>query len=232
MKTNTRFLTISSTMILAGALAALGCSAAPGTTGGNGGNGGSSGSSGLGGSGGLGSSSGGSSGLGGPVNGDGGVVTNPPSGATPKEFCTGLGAWMTKCGSTPAAESETKCEGSYQKYTSAQIAASEKCLTQNTSCDSNALSQCLAAAVATGGPTGGDAGAPPPGTCQQCVTAQCSAQLNGCKANPDCVALYQCMQNAKTQQDVQACETQSPNGVTDLQTLLQCVTGPCGTVCK
>ncbi len=40
------------------------------------------------------------------------------------------------------------------------------------------------------------------------------------------------MQTAQTQGDVQTCENQSPNGVTDLQTLLQCVTGPCGTSCK
>ena len=219
MKTMKRFQATAFTMILGGALAAFGCSAAPGTTGGTGTGGGNAGSSGT------------------APSADGGVSNPPlvpPSGptspnATPKDFCAGLDAWLTKCGSAPASGSEATCEQSYQKYTSAQIAASEACLAKVT-CDNNALSQCLQEAVNPNLTPTADAGTGD--TCQQCVDTQCSAQLNGCQANPDCVALYQCMQNAKTQADAQACENQSPNGVNDLQTLLTCVSGPCGTPCK
>jgi hypothetical protein len=206
------------TMILGGALAAFGCSA-PGSS--------SSGS---------------------PTQGDGGTFGNPfnqgntpgaaqsPSGpasasVTTKSFCTDLDAWLTKCGSTPAAGSQATCEQSYKKYSASQLAASEACFKQTT-CDSAALSQCLKDAVAAGGTTPTTPASPGAQTCDQCVAAQCSAEIAGCKANPDCVTLYTCLQSAKTQADAQACETQSPNGVTDLQTFAQCVTGPCGTVCK
>jgi len=223
MKTMNHLQAMTVTMILGATLAAFGCSAAPGTTGGNGtnGNGGSSGSSG--------------NGRSAPLA-DGGTgdaqlpLPNPPPPppGEPKAFCTGLDTWLTKCGSTPAAGSEATCEQSYAKYTPAQVAASETCLTTVTSCNATALQDCLRGVVLP--PPPADAG--PPVTCQACVDAQCSAQLKGCEANKDCVALYQCMQTAQTQQDVQTCENQSPNGVTDLQTLLQCVSGPCGTVCK
>lgn len=217
-------------LVLGSALATFGCSAAPGTSSGGSGTtdvaGGSKASSGDAGAGpGL-----SLPGLGTPPQGP----STQPGGATPKDFCTALTAWLTKCGATPAAGSEATCEQSYQKYTAAQIGASEACLS-HTACDTAALQHCLAQAVNASGPgtaPPADAGAPPASGCQTCVTAQCSAQVSGCEANPECVALYQCMQTAKTQQDVQTCETQSPNGVTDLQTLLQCVTGPCGTVCK
>jgi hypothetical protein len=207
------------TMILGGALAAFGCSA-PGSSGG------------------------------GPLaQGDGGSLSNPfhqgstpgtpqsptgPAGAsvTPKSFCTDLDAWLTKCGTTPAAGSEAACEQSYQKYTASQLTASEGCFKQITTCDSTALSQCLKDAVASGGTTPTTPTTPSNQTCDQCVTAKCSAEVAGCKANPDCVTLYTCLQSAKTQADAQACEDQSPNGVTDLQTFAQCVTGPCGSVCK
>jgi hypothetical protein len=224
----TRLASIPSVLVLA--LAAFGCSAAPGTSSsgnsGNDGNGGAKATTGDAGTGGPGLSL---PGLGTPPQGP-----STPSGATPKAFCTALDAWLTKCGSTPAAGSEATCEQSYQKYSAAQIGASETCLAQ-TSCDTAALQQCLAQAVngtSPGTPPAADAGAPAASACQTCVTAHCSGQLSGCEANTECVALYQCMQTAKTQQDVQACENQSPNGVTDLQNLLQCVTGPCGTVCK
>ena len=229
MKTMKQLGTMTRAMILGGALAAVGCSAAPGTTGNGNGNGGGT-TDGTGGAHPTPGVGGGLPGLTPP--GATSPTTPPSSSATPKEFCTALGAWLTKCGATPAASAEATCESSYQKYSAPQIAASEACLTKQTTCDNSALSACLGQAV--GQTQGTDAGAPPPSgqTCQQCVQAQCSAQVTGCQNNPDCVALYGCMQNAKTQQDALACENQSPNGVTDLQTLLACVTGPCGNVCK
>ena len=228
MTTMKRLGTMTRTLILGGTLAALGCSAAPGTGTGDHGNAGTSGS--------TPGASGGMPGLFGHADGG----TTPTGASTPQDFCTGLDAWLTKCGATPAAGSEASCEQSYQKYSAGQIGASTSCLAKQTTCDKATLSQCLAQAVGAPGTPGtpgpsptADAGAPGTGqTCDQCVGAQCAAQVKGCEANPECVALYQCMQTAKTQQDAQACEQQSPNGVTDLQTVLQCVTGPCGAVCK
>jgi hypothetical protein len=225
MKTMNQLQALTVTMILGAALAGFGCSAAPGTTGTGTGNG--SGSSGGG------NAQGADGGLGG-LFGQPPASPSTPQGttATAKDFCTGLDTWLTKCGTTPAAGSEATCEQSYQKYTATQVSASEGCLTKVASCDSAALQQCLQQAVSgTATTPPGDAGAGP-SACQACVDAQCATPVKGCEANAECVALYQCMQAAQTQADVQACEGQSPNGVTDLQALLQCVTGPCGAVCK
>lgn len=77
----------------------------------------------------------------------------------------------------------------------------------------------------TGGNTGGD------NSCKTCMQTKCSSQLNQCAANPECVALIQCIDPCNDDACVQNCAQQHPNGVSDVNNIVQCVQTNCSAEC-
>jgi hypothetical protein len=70
--------------------------------------------------------------------------------------------------------------------------------------------------------------------CQQCIFEDCSAEVNACFGQPDCLGLWTCLQDCEPleltcQQD---CYNAWPSGAPPLQDLLGCVVDLCDTVCN
>lgn len=67
------------------------------------------------------------------------------------------------------------------------------------------------------------------GTCAECAASKCCAELTACKNNPDCAALYACVDQCGTTMGSFDCLTTcasscSPNGYSDFKLAMFCVT--------
>ena len=90
-----------------------------------------------------------------------------------------------------------------------------------------------------GGTQGGLGGSTPPGqggstggnACNMCVDSACQSQIAACNANPECVALYNCVTKCQDQTCEQACVNQHPGGVNALNAFGSCISSSCGTPC-
>ena len=92
---------------------------------------------------------------------------------------------------------------------------------------------------ATGSPTGTPTGAVQcdVGDCDTCINGDCamnacSAEINACVANQQCIDLNDCWWGCYDQACIDACEAQYPQGATLLYALYDCMfCGACGVDC-
>jgi hypothetical protein len=69
--------------------------------------------------------------------------------------------------------------------------------------------------------------------CTVCVSGTCCREDATCSNNPSCLAIVQCTSvcPATDQACIRDCEAQQPDGVTDFETLSQCVSVGCSSKC-
>jgi hypothetical protein len=83
-----------------------------------------------------------------------------------------------------------------------------------------------------GGPPGGNcAPAADDDACTMCLKGKCCDDLNACAADPDCLALLDCVGQCADQACINMCAAQHPNGLNTITPLLQCTQTTCGTEC-
>jgi hypothetical protein len=190
-------------------------------TGGFGGAGGSGGAGGFGGTGGTASSSSGAAGAGGGM------------------ICSNFGDPCTTCLSTACPATYCACE------MNSECLALSSCLHNCGSnqscgqmCDSGhpngisplvLLSDCAATSCPTECPNN-----KPISDCTKCTVDTCPDAFNACIADPECVALYQCLAGCGKLDLTcqQGCYGQHGAGTMKLQALLQCESMPCASVCQ
>lgn len=143
-----------------------------------------------------------------------------------------------KAATTGGAADYTKCSGKFSsKFTSIETkAGAGVCPTEG---NVAAVEQCVAqaavacAALVRGGQTGCDQG-----DCTACITcsiapgAACEDEENACGAEPDCVALADCLQGCFDQACVDTCENNHPTGAPLLLAFSQCIGTECPISCQ
>jgi hypothetical protein len=204
----------------AGASGGFGGNGGAGASGGFGGNGGAGASGGFGGNGGSGAS-GGNGGAGGSMicPGFGDACTSCVSVACPAVFCN--------CSNDAACLALSACFNNCN----GDDACQQVCQTAHPDGISllYALSDCAGTSCPADCP-----GNQPLGDCVKCVIDACPAALDGCLADAECVALYQCLDGCGNVDLVcqQGCYAAHGAGTMHLQTLLTCETMPCSAVCQ
>ena len=84
-----------------------------------------------------------------------------------------------------------------------------------------------------GGNNNGNVGGGEQGSCDACLQQNCSNEAQQCQANAECVSLVQCLDKCGDNDQTCAnnCAAQHQQGLSDLQSLLQCADNNCKTVC-
>jgi hypothetical protein len=69
--------------------------------------------------------------------------------------------------------------------------------------------------------------------CEKCLYTKCDTAMNGCAANAECVALFDCWKtcNPGDMTCIQTCEGQHPNGVSDATKVVTCEKVSCPSAC-
>ncbi|MFT3767877.1 MAG: hypothetical protein QM820_20705 [Minicystis sp.] len=176
-------------------------------------------------------------------SGEGGAGAGPASsssgaGGSPMT-CPGFGDPCTECASVACPAIYCACSDNPQCFAfsaclqgcNGDMACTQMCQTAHEDgiSDLYKLSDCAGMACATECPK-----SKPLDPCLVCALDTCPAALNACLAEPECVALYNCLVgcgnvNLTCQQQ---CYADHGAGTNTLQALLQCETEPCGSVCK
>jgi hypothetical protein len=68
--------------------------------------------------------------------------------------------------------------------------------------------------------------------CGDCIKQQCATECANCTANPDCLALYDCIKKCSTSTCEQTCRSTYPNGDIDLMNFLSIQQGCVGKKCS
>jgi hypothetical protein len=200
------------------------------------GNGGNAGSGGIGGAGGQGAAGGAGGGLGGTGGAGGGGGTGGAGGGP---MCPGLGDPCTDCMATQCPDTYCACYGNidcgglvqcFQTCAQGDQACFEACFTAHEDGISAAylLGDCGAMACAAACPN-----SQPLTPCRRCLFESCDIQMNGCYANPDCLALFGCFQGCAGDMACnQQCVMAHLVGWQDAQPVIMCQQALCSADCN
>ncbi|MBI4701060.1 MAG: hypothetical protein HY744_07870 [Deltaproteobacteria bacterium] len=216
----------------AGLLVACGSDVSVFTTGGagtgSGAGGGVGGASAAGGSGGSASSSG---------AGAGHVAGAGPGGGVPVQ-CPGVGSPCTECLAEKCQDLWCACYG--ETACAKLLACVQSCGPEDQGCGQGCLGanaegasdfflliDCSATACHAGCPE-----SKPLNPCEKCVYTECSAQMETCLGNPECMAIFQCTDQCGGQPGCgKKCMDEHPGGAQDAFHVHQCVQAECPGKC-
>jgi hypothetical protein len=95
--------------------------------------------------------------------------------------------------------------------------------------DAILVNDCAAGPCESQCPQAGDELSP----CEECMYSTCPDAMNTCLANPECLDLFACL-SACDPNDLschQGCYNQYPDGIEDLEDVIDCTSGPCADPC-